>query len=48
MQVNPGMVKLTSVMIDTLKSQPEMAKIFLGRMCEFPASEVLWEIMFEC
>ena len=48
MQVSPGMDKLTSVMVDTLKSQPEMSKIFLGRMCEFPASEVLWEIMFEC
>mmetsp|Transcript_396 Transcript_396/g.574 ORF Transcript_396/g.574 Transcript_396/m.574 type:complete len:131 (-) Transcript_396:2204-2596(-) len=46
--VNPGMDRLTDVMLEILKSRPEISKGFLGKMCEFPDSEVFWEILFEC
>lgn len=48
MVVNPGMDQLTQVMIDTLRSRPEATREFMSKMCEFPASEPLWEILFEC
>ena len=48
MIVNPGIDQLTNVLVDTLRSRPEATKSFLGQMCEFPVSEVFWEVLFEC
>lgn len=48
MFVNPGIDRLTRVMIEILGSRPDLSQGFLSRLCEFPASEVLWEILFEC
>ena len=48
MIVNPGIDQLSSVMVDTLRSRPEATRAFLSKMCEFPASEPLWEVLFEC
>lgn len=48
MFVNPGIDRLSQVMLDILASSPELSKSFLSKMCEFPESEVLWEVLFEC
>lgn len=48
MFVNPGIDRLSQVMLDILGSRPDLSQGFLDRMCEFPASEVLWEVLFEC
>ena len=48
MMVNPGIEKVSQVMIDILKSKPEITKLFLASMCEMETSEVLWEVLLEC
>jgi len=48
MLVNPGIERLSQVMMDILASNPNLSKGFLARMCEFPESEVLWEVLFDC
>jgi len=48
MMVNPGIEKVSQVMIDILKSKPEITKPFIASMCEMETSEVLWEVLLEC
>ena len=45
---NPGIEKVSQVMIDILKSKPEITKPFIESMCESNESEVLWEVLLEC
>ena len=48
MFVNPGIDRLSQVMVEILASSPNLSKGFLSKMCDFPASEVLWEVFFDC
>lgn len=48
MMINPGIEKVGQVMIDILKSQPQITKPFIEKMCSFAESEVLWEVLLEC
>ena len=48
MMVNPGIERVASVMIDIMKSKPEITKVFIEKMCDLPAAEVLWEVLLEC
>ena len=45
---NHGLSKVSQVMIDILKSRPGATKAFIGSMCDFSSSEVLWEILLDC
>jgi len=35
-------------MVEILGSRPELSRGFLDKLCSFPDSEVLWEVLFEC
>ena len=45
---NPGIDRVASVLIDILKSRPEITKAFVAALIEDgPASQV-WEVMLKC
>lgn len=48
MMVNPGIERVAQVMIDIMKSRPEITKGFIEKMSDLPNSEVLWEVLLEC
>lgn len=48
MMINPGVDRLSQVMIDILNSRPDVVKAFIGKMAEFPDSQTLWEVLFDC
>jgi hypothetical protein len=45
---NTGIDKVSEVMIEILKSRPSVTKAFIASMCEFEASQVLWEVLLDC
>ena len=48
MAMNPGIDRVAQVMIDILKSRPDITKGFVEKMCSFPDSEVFWEVLLDC
>ena len=48
MMANPGIDRVSRVMIDILKSRPEITRPFIESMCDTDNSEVLWEVLLEC
>jgi len=48
MMANPGVEHVSQVMIDILKSRPEITKPFVESMCDSDDCEVLWEVLLEC
>lgn len=46
--MNTGIDKVSQVMIDILKSRPEITKPFIASMCDVKKSEVLWEVLLDC
>ena len=48
MMANSGIDRVSQVMIDILKSRPEITKPFITSMCDMSNSEVLWEVLLEC
>lgn len=48
MMMNTGIDKVSQVMIDILKSRPEITKPFMASMCNDKAAEVLWEVLLDC
>lgn len=48
MLMNTGIDKVSQVMIDILKSRPEITKPFMASMCNDDAAEVLWEVLLDC
>lgn len=48
MMANPGIDRVSQVMIDIFKSRPEITKPFIESMCDPVESEVLWEVLLDC
>lgn len=43
-----GIEKVSQVMIDIMKDNPAVTKAFIGSMCDYRSSEVLWEVLLDC
>lgn len=48
MFTNPGIDRVSSVLINILKSKPEITKPFMASLLENSASSVIWEVLLEC
>ena len=48
MVINPGIDRLSQVMIDILKSRPSVTKSFMENLCNPVNAEVVWEVLLEC
>lgn len=48
MMANPGIDRVSQVMIDIFKSRPEITKPFIASMCDMSSSEVFWEVLLDC
>ena len=48
MMQSTGIDKVSQVMIDIMKDRPAVTKAFIGSMCNYQSSEVLWEVLLDC
>jgi len=48
MLTNPGIDRISSVLIDIFKSRPQVTKPFMASLLENSASTVIWEVLLEC
>ena len=48
MMQSTGIEKVSQVMIDIMKDRPAVTKAFIGSMCDYRSSEVLWEVLLDC
>ena len=48
MFTNPGIDRVSSVLINILKSRPEITKPFMASLLENSASSAIWEVLLDC
>lgn len=48
LMMDAGIDKISQVMVDIMKSRPEITKVFMEGMCNLSQSEALWEVLLDC